>query len=243
MKETIARIVLLIVLLCVCECAAAEDKIIERGLGGIGEHLETLSKYKQDKSLSSQSPDRDGTERVAWKVGDGSLVLKATMGVGLIRDITYVVGDEHLKERKSLKVKAVDLAKGEMTACMPGYDQAGALEKEPNANIQTGHSIDVHRDTLNMRCGKGTPVGNTGTNSVSISEVMMWKVGDGYLEIETTLGAGIVKDITYVVGDENGEKRTRMKVKDVDLTKGEMTILVSGYSDRQSLGEETGNKK
>lgn len=230
MKEAVARIALLTVLLCVCERAAAEDRPIERGLGGIAEHLEILSSYRQDTSLSSQSPDRNGTQSVAWKVGDGSLVLKATMGAGLIRDITYVLGDEHQKERKVLKVKAVDLAKGEMTAFMPGHDQAGAIVKEPNAKLQIGHSVDVHRDALSMRYGKVTPVKNAGTNSVSRSEVMTWKVGDGYLEIETTLGAGLVKDITYVVGDENGEKVTRMKVKEVDLTKGEMTILVPGHS-------------
>jgi hypothetical protein len=71
---------------------------------------------------------------------------------------------------------------------------------------------------------------------------MTWKVGDGYLEIETTLGAGIVKDIMYVIGNGNEKEKTRMKVKGIDLTKGEMTIVISG-SNTQITGEDTRGKK
>ncbi len=228
MKETIARIALLAVLLCICECSAAEDKAIERGLGGVGEHLGRLNAYEKDELLSSQSPDRDGTERVAWKVGDGSLVLKVSMGAGFIRDITYVIGYEYLKERKILKVKEVDLAKGELTAILPGCGQAGTPVEDTTAKIQIGHSVDMHREALNMMYGKGLETINAGTNALSRSEVMTWTVGDEYLEIESTSGAGIVKDISYVVGNENGEKRSRIKVKEVDLAKGEMTIMIPG---------------
>lgn len=101
-----------------------------------------------------------------------------------------------------------------------------ALAGEQSQEMKRGDSIGKHLPKLTEKYGKGNASEKSATDALAKTEMVTWKVGDGYLEVETTLGAGIVKDITYVMGDEIDKQRRRLRVKDVDLAKGEMTIVI-----------------
>ncbi len=53
-----------------------------------------------------------------------------------------------------------------------------------------------------------------------------WKIGDGYLAVEANGRQGAIMGMRYVIGDE--KNRTILKAKEVDLTKGEMTVIIPG---------------
>ena len=57
------------------------------------------------------------------------------------------------------------------------------------------------------------------------TEVAMWKVGDGILQLTHTLGAGIITDMSYAVPSD-GDRKTVFKVKAFNPKTGELTTLV-----------------
>lgn len=204
-----------------------------------------LSKYDTDKGSLNKYGANPIFHFDARKIGPGTLVVEVTFGMLKVRKMTYVVDGGG--KTSNLDIAEVSLESDEkavqLKARLPGTLVQTVGGGGGTSIVREGEQLKKYLPELIEKYGNGIASEKFATSALSRSEVKTWKVGDGYLEIETTLGAGIVKDITYVVGDENGEKRTRMKVKDVDLTKGEMTILVPGHSDKQSLGEETGGKK
>jgi hypothetical protein len=55
-----------------------------------------------------------------------------------------------------------------------------------------------------------------------------WKIGDGFLVIETSMGAGFILDISYVINSGKDKPIIMLKVKEVDLSNGEMTVIIPG---------------
>ena len=55
-------------------------------------------------------------------------------------------------------------------------------------------------------------------------DVAAWKVGPGILSVSHSMGAGIIRDMTYTV-PADGEKRAVFKVKEFDPKTGELTIM------------------
>ena len=95
--------------------------------------------------------------------------------------------------------------------------------------IKKGGSIGAHLGEgtpLTKTYGKPTQLLNSPSSVPGTSEVMMWKVGDGILVIETSFSAGIIKNISYVITDSKEQKRTTLKVKEFNPTTGEMTIVI-----------------
>jgi hypothetical protein len=94
-------------------------------------------------------------------------------------------------------------------------------------------------DKIGKHLGDGTPLKKNYGESKQLldspssvpanTEVMMWKVGDGILVIETSLGACFIVDINYVITDSKDEKRTTLKVKEFNPFTGEMTIVVPSH--------------
>jgi len=103
---------------------------------------------------------------------------------------------------------------------------------------QVGPSIPVIKrgDKIVKHLGDGTPLKKNYGESKQLldshssvpanTEVMMWKVGDGTLVIETSLGAGFIVDINYVITDSKDEKRTTLKVKEFNPSTGDMTLAI-----------------
>jgi len=99
--------------------------------------------------------------------------------------------------------------------------------------LRRGDLIGRHISAL-RKYGDGTPLLELETPSrvpgitERGTEVGMWKVGDGILVVETSLGAGFVADISYVIVTGKENEKTTLKVKEFNLTKGEMVIIVPG---------------
>ena len=102
-----------------------------------------------------------------------------------------------------------------------------ALADEQSPVLKRGELIVDHLTKLRERTSEGK--GFRKTKTLPFTEVTRWGLGDGFLEIETSMGAGIVLDITYVVSNEKEQEKKTLKVKDVDLTKGEMTVMLPGW--------------
>jgi hypothetical protein len=63
-------------------------------------------------------------------------------------------------------------------------------------------------------------------NEIVPNEVGMWKVGDGILVVEHTMGAGIITGMSYVIRDAKGKVAVTFKVKEFDPSTGEMVIIL-----------------
>ena len=74
--------------------------------------------------------------------------------------------------------------------------------------------------------GDGKPLLDTSAGVPGISEVAMWKVGDGILIIVHSFSAGIIMDISYVIMNGKDKERTTLQVKEFNPTTGDMTIVV-----------------
>jgi hypothetical protein len=106
-------------IVCLCTVVmAGEGQILKRGIL-IGELLPQLNKYGKPHSLSSSPEDKGIVEKIAWKIGQGSLVAEITIGAGIVRDLFYALPDGRTQTEIILKVKEVNLADGEMTIILP----------------------------------------------------------------------------------------------------------------------------
>ncbi len=249
------RTVLIPVLtLCLLQIAFAENDAMrktEPQIVGSGVDAVHLQKYEKDYDYLKKRADHFARSQMAdvrafydvdaRRIGPGTLVVESTVGMCIIQAMTYSLECE--RQTTDLEIAQIDWGKGEMTARMPGVSARDAVRQDQAEIVNIGESVSKHFATLKEALGEGRAAETSSTNALLRCEVLTWKVGDGYLEIEATLGAGLVKDITYVVGDENREKRTRMKVKNVDLTKGEMTIIFPESSEKQSDGEDKREKR
>lgn len=103
---------------------------------------------------------------------------------------------------------------------------------EESPTLERGDLIGKHMSALRRHYGDAKPLLKTASRVTGITEagtqVGMWQVGDGVLVIEMSLGAGFVMDISYVIMTGTEQKRTTLKVKEFNLTKGEMVITVPG---------------
>ncbi len=54
---------------------------------------------------------------------------------------------------------------------------------------------------------------------------MMWRIGDGILTVTTSIGAGIVKEMSYIVRTDGG-RGLPLEVREFNPKTGEMTIRV-----------------
>ena len=246
-------LVALVTTMCCAVFVSAEKQFQElkqRDL--IGMHLTKLEE-RFGKQTGSQKIDSNGLIRgnvMKWKVDDGYLEIEVSMGAGIVNNITYVMNDENEKQQKRLKVKNVDLAKGEMTI-MP-YENLNMEEESPlnkdllklTERYGKGIKPQINKDLLKLteRYGKEITSQKVASNALNKSEVIKWKVGDGYLEIETTLGAGIVKDITYVMNNDKGKPVKKLKVKNVNLTTGEMTIELPDNTNKKEKNLSDGKQ-
>lgn len=105
---------------------------------------------------------------------------------------------------------------------------------QPHA-MKKGTFLADHLSEL-KKYEKSTPFSGIERNpSTSVmTEAAIWKVGDGFLVVECTIGAGIITNITYVIYSEKDKQQITLNVKDVDLTKNEMTIILPN---RATLGK------
>jgi hypothetical protein len=204
-----------------------------------------LSKYDTDKGSLNIYGANPFFHFDARKIGPGTLVVEVTFGMLKVRKMTYLVDGGG--KTSDLDIAEVSLESDEkavqLKARLPGTWVQTVGGGDQASTMKAGESANKHLSKLIEKYGKATASKKMGPNGLTLAEVMKWKVGEGFLEIEVSVGAGIVDKITYLIGNEREAKSTRMKVNNVDLTKGEMTIVIPGHSDRQSLGKETGGKK
>jgi len=103
---------------------------------------------------------------------------------------------------------------------------------EESPTLKRGDLIGKHWAALEKNYGDAKPLLETPSRVPGITEagtnLGMWQVGDGVLVVEMSLGAGIVMDVSYVIGTGKENKRTTLKVKEFNPTKGEMVIIVPG---------------
>ena len=95
--------------------------------------------------------------------------------------------------------------------------------------IRAGGAIGAHLGDgtpLTRTYGKPAQLLDSPAGIPGISEVMMWKVGAGILVIETSFGAGIIKNISYVIAGSQEQKRITLKVREFNPASGEMTISI-----------------
>lgn len=94
--------------------------------------------------------------------------------------------------------------------------------------IRRGDGIGKHLGEASplRKYGDGKPLLDAPAGVPGISEVAMWKVGDGILIIECSFSAGIIGDIRYVIMSGKDKERTTLHVKEFNPTTGDMTIVV-----------------
>ena len=108
--------------------------------------------------------------------------------------------------------------------CMSAF----AVSAEDNNVIKPRGSIGEHLGeaaALIRTYGKPKQLLDSPSSVPATTEVMMWKVGEGILVIETSFSAGIIKNISYVITDSQN-RRTTLKVKEFNPATGEMTIII-----------------
>jgi len=192
-----------------------------------------LSKYAKNEEVLKRYGANSFFHVEARKIGPGTLLVRVTFGMLQVKNMTYSV--EGGGRMVTLDVAEVNLESDEgvvqLRARLPGASMQSVISSDQVSTLKTGDDLDKHLPWLNEKYGKATAAEKAAPSGLKRSEVMQWKVGDGYLEIETTLGAGIVNEITYVIGDQKDMSHKKLKVKSVNLTKGEMTIELPGYTD------------
>jgi hypothetical protein len=212
----------------------------------IGDHIQELEKYGKCEEVPDTEPspsadvlvqslDKAG-DKCKLKIGDGFLYLRISYGVGFVKDIKYVIDDENEKHKTTLNVKEVDLIKGEMTIFLHNNDQKDVPIKAEKTNILKRQVyIGDHMQKL-KKYGGCKPVFPEIKSTKGDSEECMLKAGVGYLIVEHSMNAGIVENITYaIVNDENRKQNTKLKVKEVDLDKGKMTIFLNNDEKKAPL--------
>lgn len=164
----------------------------------------------------------------ARKLGPGTLLIEYTVGMCTVKKAVYSV--QHGDKKVNFTVDHIDWTNQEMVVSLPGTLGQDTVSNKQSFAIKCGEKLDKYLQQLTEKYGKGNASENSSTNVLNRGKVMTWTVGDGYLEIETTLGAGIIKDITYVISNEKEKQKITLKVKEVDLIKGEMTIVLPNGS-------------
>ena len=94
--------------------------------------------------------------------------------------------------------------------------------------IRRGDNIGKHLEEASplRKYGDGKSLLDIPAGVPGVSEVAMWKVGDGILIIEHSFSAGIIEDISYVIMNGKDKERTTLQVKEFNPTTGDMTIVV-----------------
>jgi hypothetical protein len=100
-----------------------------------------------------------------------------------------------------------------------------AFAGEQTSKLRRGDLIGDHLSEL-RKYGESKPGLEAPSGLAGTVEMAMWKVGDGFLVIETSMSAGIVKDITYVIYGEKEKQKTVLKVKEVDFKTGEIVLVL-----------------
>jgi hypothetical protein len=109
--------------------------------------------------------------------------------------------------------------------------------------IKRGGLIGKHMEEgspLVKTYGKPSQLLDSPSSIPARSNVMMWRVGEGVLVIETSFSAGIIDAISYVLTDSKGQTRTTLAVKEFNPATGEMTIIIPNQASEvtpRKLGE------
>ena len=88
--------------------------------------------------------------------------------------------------------------------------------------------------------GEGTPMEKYGDGQPLMDwpktfyEVRMWKIGVGVLVMEHTTGLCRIEKMSYVIRDKDGKIITSLPVKEFNHVSGEMTIIVTNQSLKQT---------
>ena len=97
--------------------------------------------------------------------------------------------------------------------------------------IKIGDSIALHtrEDSALRAYGDGKPFMEWKPEGLGLHE-MMWRIGNGVLVTEHTMGAGFIVKISYVVKDDVGNTVATLSVKKYDPVTGEMTIEIPKHT-------------
>jgi hypothetical protein len=103
---------------------------------------------------------------------------------------------------------------------------AQMAQANTNRIVTIGDSIASHwkEDSPLRKHGDGKPLMDWPVTMGC--HAMMWKVGDGILIIEHTVGIGLIKKMSYVINDAKGNVSATLVVKEFAPTTGEMKISV-----------------
>jgi len=89
--------------------------------------------------------------------------------------------------------------------------------------------------------GNGTPMEKYGDGNMLMNwpvtlvcQARMWKVGEGILVVEHTVGLLRIIKMTYVIRDDKGNVVTSFPVNEFNHVTGEMTITVPNQSLKQT---------
>ena len=99
-----------------------------------------------------------------------------------------------------------------------------AMADADSSVISPGELISKHVSSLKPY-GDGKPLNATPAGTPGKTEVMMWRVGDGILTVTVTIGAGVIRDMSYITRTDGG-KGLPLKVKEFNPETGDMTIMV-----------------
>jgi hypothetical protein len=211
-----------ILLLCLNTSAMAAESSSPLKRGSlIGGYLNQLEKHGRSKPVNESDPKLRGMrERGRWKIGDGFLEIEMSISAGIITDILYAINSEEGKNGTTLTVKEVDLPRCEMTVTIP---PGAAIDLGNAKNLKTGEIIGDHSRELEQYVKVRSFLTTKEPWAYSIS---MWKIGDGYLAIDSSVMTGTILKMRYIIGDE--QNRTTLAAKEVDLAKGEMTVIIPG---------------
>jgi hypothetical protein len=164
-------------------------------------------------------------------MGDGFLLLQSTAGLGQIMDMKYLIQDSD-QTMKLLNVLKMDFNNMEMKVALyndrsksdGAVFRSNRSEKDEAAILNNEGSIAKHLAKLNGY-GDGSPIIDLKKSSLS-NDFKMWQIGCGYLTIEYDRDNGAIKTIKYIIIDSNRSDYTALNLKDANLDKNEITIII-----------------
>lgn len=230
------RLLMPLLVVCLVRQVFAQDESMRKmGRQVIGSHVfQQYLEYGRDEVVLRRHEEKQRRSHClnehsllqadARKIGEGSLLVEYTMGMCLIEFMSYLV--EHDGKTVSFDVRQIDWLSHEMILKLPGQSLHNVTRRGKSLNLKRGEIINRYCARLDEKYG------NVGTSTLAErgldpSSVMTWNIGEGCLEIKADSISGIVVDIAYVVGNKRGNNHVRLCLKEVDLEKDEVTIVIS----------------
>jgi hypothetical protein len=190
-----------------------------------------LHKYKVVSHIKIDENLPIGDSLGMWKMGDGFLLIRSSVGLGEIADVKYLIQDSD-QTIKSLNVLKVNFNQKEMKIAIAD-DLHNSDEPVSRNNPSQKDATDIiNKDGLIARhltklskYGVGTPIINF-KKTLPADEFGMWEIGRGYLTIKYDKNDGQIKDIKYIIIDSNRKDYISLNLKDVDLNDKKMTMIM-----------------